>query len=186
MKYIKPFLAALFILAFLFPININAAAGNCFCWGTGSSDCAASNYYACSNAPKCCEFSIDCDPNPPCPTAYINNTKTIVSCSPGNNGNYSGIITAIGCLDVFSSPQAPITTILQLSVRLSAGAALILFSFAGIQMVLSSGDPKKYQASKEMVTAVIGGLIFIALSLVLLNFLGATVLQLGPMGFKIT
>lgn len=174
--------AIIFTLLFILsPVSILA----CYCWDLGASDCTSSFYMACSNAPKCCETTAECDPNPPCPTVYYGLSTNVSSCSPHNNGNNSGVSTAIGCLDIFSSPTAPIQTLLSYSVRLASGTALLLFAYAGFQLIISGGDPKKFQLSKEIVSAVIGGLVLISLSLVLLNFIGTTVLQLGPLGFQI-
>ena len=49
---------------------------------------------------------------------------------------------------------------------------------AGFQMTTASGDPKKVQAARELLMSALAGLIIIALSLVLLNFIGVKILNL--------
>ncbi|MBI2587191.1 hypothetical protein HYW29_00025 [Candidatus Amesbacteria bacterium] len=65
------------------------------------------------------------------------------------------------------------------------GIAFLLIVYAGIQMATASGDPKRVKASQELLTAALGGLILIVLSLVLLNFVGVKILNLGGLGFNV-
>lgn len=97
----------------------------------------------------------------------------------------TSIRTALGCLTIFGTPLGPLQAIMDLSTRISTGIALLLLGYAGLVMLTSQGNPKKVQLSKEIVVAVISGIILIALSLVLVNFIGVTVLHLGPLGFMI-
>ena len=57
--------------------------------------------------------------------------------------------------------------------------------YAGFQMATAAGDPKRVKASQELLTAALGGLILIVISIALLNFLGVTVLGLDLFGFKL-
>jgi hypothetical protein len=49
----------------------------------------------------------------------------------------------------------------------------------------AAGDPKKVAAGREIIVTTITGIAIIALSIVLLNFIGVTILNLGPLGFNV-
>jgi len=57
--------------------------------------------------------------------------------------------------------------------------------FAGFQMTTAGGDPKKVQAAKELLVSALSGLVIIVLSVVLLNFIGVSVLGLEKFGLKL-
>jgi len=69
-------------------------------------------------------------------------------------------------------------------VGIGGGIAFLLIVYSGIQMVMASGDPKRIKASQELLTAALSGLALIALSVVLLNLIGVTVLSLQGLGFN--
>lgn len=99
-------------------------------------------------------------------------TTAITGCSGG-----IGVNTAIGCLAV-GDPKLLITQLWGWAIGLSGGIAILIIIYAGFQMVTAEGDPKKLQAGQELLTSAIYGLIVIICSVVILNFLGVTVLQI--------
>lgn len=93
------------------------------------------------------------------------------------------IYTAIGCIPIFDSPddtpgQDFIEFVLTWAIGIAGGIALLLIVYAGIQILTSSGDPKKVQSGKELLTAAIGGLLFLLLSILLLEFIGVNILEI--------
>jgi len=96
-----------------------------------------------------------------------------------------GVInTGLGCIDI-TTPSAFLTPLLRWAVGLSSLIAIVSFVFAGIMVLTSAGDPKKVKAGQELILTTIWGVVFIALSVVILNFIGITILNLGSIGFNI-
>lgn len=96
------------------------------------------------------------------------------------NGS-KGVPTALGCLNI--TGKQTISQILGWAVGVGGGIAFLLIVYSGFQMATASGDPKRVKASQELLTAALGGLVLIVLSVVLLNFIGVKVLNLGGLGF---
>src|SRR3972149_9427034 len=108
-----------------------------------------------------------------CPISF----KGLIFCDA--NGNPSNTVsdrlyTGLGCL----STDAPktVSQLLGLLTRLSGGFALLLIIVAALQIIFAGGNPARVQAGKELITAVVAGLILLALSVVILNFAGVNVL----------
>ena len=102
--------------------------------------------------------------------------KSNALCGTGANLN-KGVNTAIGCL-IAGDPKVFISQLLGWGVGVGGGIAFLMIVFAGFQMVTASGDPKRVQAAKELLTSAIAGLILIVLSVLLLNFIGVKILHL--------
>jgi hypothetical protein len=92
------------------------------------------------------------------------------------------IYTAIGCIST-DAPTA-VSQILSLLLKLSGGVALLLVIVAGIQMIFAGGNSKQIQAGKELISAVIAGIILLSLCILILNFAGVNVLGLQNLGFR--
>ena len=75
-------------------------------------------------------------------------------------------------------PKQFISQLLGWGVGIGGGIAFLMIVLAGFQMATASGDPKKVQAARELLMSALAGLIIIALSLVLLNFIGVKILNL--------
>jgi hypothetical protein len=96
----------------------------------------------------------------------------------------SGIDTAIGCLDVLnSSPETFLGEILRWAVGVGSGIAFLFIVYSGFLIMTASGDPKKMQAGREVMTSAISGLVLIILSVFVLNIFGVDILQLCKFGF---
>lgn len=61
---------------------------------------------------------------------------------------------------------------------LMGGFFILLSSYAGFLLMSSSGDPKKTQAGKELLTAAIAGLVFLLFSIFILRVVGIEILQI--------
>lgn len=92
-------------------------------------------------------------------------------------GNGLGVDTALGCL-MAGDPKQLVSQLWGWGISVGGLIAFVLIVFSGFQIVTSAGDPKRFKAAQELLTSAIGGLILIVLSVVLLNFIGVTVLKL--------
>ncbi|MEK7154541.1 MAG: pilin [Patescibacteria group bacterium] len=98
-------------------------------------------------------------------------------CDPVGGKAGTGINTALGCLAA-GDPTKLVSQLWGWGISVGGLIAFVLIVFSGFQIVTSAGDPKRYKAAQELMTSAIGGLILIVLSVVLLNFIGVTVLKL--------
>lgn len=94
-------------------------------------------------------------------------------CIPGNES--SGINTAIGCIPVGSGNEL-ITAILNIAIGLGGGIALALILYGVFIVTTSAGMPDKLKAGSEIITSAVVGLIFILLSIFLVNLIGINIL----------
>jgi hypothetical protein len=84
--------------------------------------------------------------------------------------------TAIGCVPF--TPKEMVSYLLGWAVGIAGGIAFLAMVYAAIQVLTSSGDPKRIKAGQELLTAAVSGLVLIAISVVALNFIGVKVLAL--------
>ena len=84
--------------------------------------------------------------------------------------------TALGCISTNIGSGGLISSILRLSVGLGGGVALILMLYGPFIITTSAGIPDKLKAGKEIITSAIIGLIFIILSIVLMELIGVSIL----------
>ncbi len=94
-------------------------------------------------------------------------------------GRRKGIRSAIGCIPVENQNDF-IRFILGWGMGIAGGAAFLLIVVAGFQIITSSGDPKRLQAGKELLTAAIAGLVLLIFSLFILRLIGVDVLGILP------
>ncbi len=115
----------------------------------------------------------------PLPTERLCYTLPNVSIQQGggtnNNPCVSGTCqTALG--PISTDPSKFITTILQIAIGLAGGAALIFMVIGSIKVLTSAGDPKKVSDGRDMIVAAVSGLLFLILSVLILRFIGNTLL----------
>ena len=103
-----------------------------------------------------------------------------MKCTPEGQPDDSGIDTAIGCIPIqnFSRSRGFIYTVLQLSLGISGGVAFILIVVSGFLIITSSGDPRRLQAGKELLTAAVSGIIFLVMSVFILRTIGVEIIRL--------
>ncbi len=87
------------------------------------------------------------------------------------------IETAIGRISV-ESPEKFILSIFQFALVIAAFGGVILIMVSGYMMMISAGDKEKVQGARETITAAIVGLLFIVLSIVILEIIGVDILRL--------
>lgn len=130
------------------------------------------------------------DSNPCAPTGNCPE-KAITATSPTSAGgrlpysDITGIIefcdeagsvirTGLGCIPTDASQL--VSWILRFSLGIGGGLALLLMSFAGIEIMTSQGDPEKLNEGKERFTSAIIGLAFVVMSVFLLRVIGVDIL----------
>ena len=137
-----------------------------------------------------CQTHTNCDSS--CPFCRANGPGTAMTCSAATvpvgpvsrfcNGlnEDDGINTAIGCIKVGSGNDL-VNTILRLALGVGGGLALALILYGTFIVTTSAGIPDKLKAGGEIITSAIIGLIFILLSIFLVNLIGINIL--GIPGF---
>lgn len=91
-----------------------------------------------------------------------------------------GIWTAIGCIS--QDPRNLVAKLVNFGIGISGGIALIIILASAFSLTISQGDVKKTTDAKEWLTAAVIGLIFIILSVSILEFVGSTVLRIPGFG----
>jgi len=86
-----------------------------------------------------------------------------------------GINTAIGCIPVGSGNEL-INAILNIAIGLGGGIALALILYGVFIVTTSAGMPDKLKAGSEIITSAVVGLIFVLLSIFLINLIGINIL----------
>ncbi len=102
-------------------------------------------------------------------------------CTPSTPGAIanSGIETAIGCISTSADGAGGFfESIIKVAVGLGGGLALILMLYGVFIVTTSAGIPDKLKEGSEIITSTIAGLIFILLSVFLLNLIGINILGL--------
>lgn len=92
-----------------------------------------------------------------------------------------GIPTAIGCIPIENASAIAIFFV-RWGVGIIGGIALLLIIIASIMIITSTGDPKRLQAGKELMTAALSGIILIIFSFFVLRILGVHILQIPFFG----
>lgn len=102
-------------------------------------------------------------------------------CEPQGGKQVSFICkTAIG--DIDTNPTAFIKRIFGFILSLSGGIALLLIIFSGYKFMTSQGNPEKIQGARETIMSAIIGLLFIILSMLILQVIGVDILRIPGFG----
>lgn len=104
-------------------------------------------------------------------------------CSAGANskGSCSKVDTGLG-ISIGTNPQSLIQTLFGLILSVSGGIALLLIIISGYKLLASQGNPEAIKGAREQLTAAIVGLLFIILSLVMLQVIGVDILHIPGFG----
>lgn len=87
------------------------------------------------------------------------------ACFDANNTNFAGVATARCIPIVFSN-------VIRGALIFVGVIALLFIIYSGFSLVTSSGDPKKVQAARQIMTYAIIGLTIVLLSFAILFFIG--------------
>ena len=86
--------------------------------------------------------------------------------------------TALGCISTDVDDGGFINSILQLAIGLGGIIALLLILGGVFIITTSAGNPDKLNQGKELITSAVSGLLFIILSIFLLNLIGVQILSI--------
>jgi len=89
-----------------------------------------------------------------------------------------GINTALGCISTNVDSGGFVGSFLSLAIGLGGGIALLLILYGTFIVTTSAGIPDKLTQGKEIISSAVSGLIFIILSIVLLNLIGVKILAI--------
>lgn len=103
-----------------------------------------------------------------------------VECVGGDADGKDGIWTAVGCIP--KDPDVIVSVAVRLGLGLGGGFALLNILVSGFMLSISQGEPKKVSEAKEILVGALAGLLFIIFSVVILHFIGFTVLKLPGFG----
>ncbi len=89
-----------------------------------------------------------------------------------------GINTAIGCISTDVQSGGFVGSFLELAIGLGGGIALLLILYGTFIVTTSAGNPDKLNQGKEIISSAVSGLLFVVLSIVLLNLIGVKILAI--------
>jgi len=100
--------------------------------------------------------------------------------APSQQGNCAEgeINTALGCISTDISSGGFVNDILKLAIGLGGTVALLLILVGVFIITTSAGIPDKLNQGKELITSAVSGLLFIILSIFLLNLIGVEILSI--------
>lgn len=141
---------------------------------TTSAQCGGSKPYCQNSGGGTCTGTCIANPG-----TVITKGSTQTTCNP-NTGKLDpkgeGINTAIGCIPF--SPTGLAKFFLGWALGIGGGIALLMIGWASIIIMTSSGDPKKVQGGKELLTAAVSGLLLMIFSTFILRFFGITLFEI--------
>lgn len=91
------------------------------------------------------------------------------------------INTAVGCIPI-GSTTGMAEFMLRWGIGIASGVFFILTIYAGFILMTSTGDPKRIQAGRELMTSAIGGMIFLVFSVFILRLVGVDILHIPGWG----
>jgi len=154
--------------------------------GGGATECRA-GFRVCAPGDEGCNSNLETysDPNVEtsapyaiCETNLKQNSDAYQACDTCYSKG--GIWTAIGCIS--QDPRSLVSKLINFGVGISGGIALLIILTSAFSLTTSQGDVKKTTDAKEWLTAAVIGLIFIILSVSILEFIGSTVLRIPGFG----
>lgn len=102
-----------------------------------------------------------------------------ISCAGGEEGT-EGVWTAIGCIN--KDPQEIVKKFITSGLGIAGGIALLSFLAAGFIYSTSQGNAERTRAAREMMTSSIIGIIFVLLSVTMLQFIGWSIFKIPGFG----
>lgn len=88
--------------------------------------------------------------------------------------------TAFGC--VSTTTEGIVTSFLRIGLGMAGGFVLLSILYGAFLLTTSSGDPKRVQEGQEMVSSAVMGLFFVIFSIIILRFIGVSILQIPGFG----
>lgn len=98
----------------------------------------------------------------------------------GDTAKPTGFWTAFGCIQTDTAGM--ITNFLRIGLAMAGGFVLLSILYGAFLLTTSSGDPKRVQEGQEMVSSAVMGLLFIIFSVIILRFIGVSILRIPGFG----
>jgi len=109
-------------------------------------------------------------------------------CSGGTTGWYccthpstcasgTGISTGLGCIE-FDNLNSTATRFLSIGIGIAGGVSFLMIVYAGFLLITSTGNPERIKQGQDLMTAAFAGLVMIIFSVVILHFIGVSILGL--------
>jgi hypothetical protein len=152
----------------------------CVTPSTGTPRCDCSNDADCTGGQTCDEgASASC--------RRVTSTDPTGLCKSTGSGDGGGIESgdALDCVDIGlgtcipTTPEALAEVILGIGIGVGTLLAILFLIVGGFGIATSGGNPENLEKSKGQITAAISGLLFILLSVLILNILGVKILGIN-------
>jgi len=134
-----------------------------------------------TNRGEASEDELTVIPNYPCKFISDEEEKeACIECMGGQSGldSVTGKVwTVFGCLDTTSQGKF-FDTAFKIFIYILGGIIMLLTIYASALVALSQGDAEKLKTAKSIFTAIAGGAAFIIFSIMLMKFIGLTLLDL--------
>lgn len=111
------------------------------------------------------------------PKEKLIKSPPICSARDPQSGYCTSINTALG-IPISTQPELFVRDVFRIVLGIGGIAALLFFIRAGYTLMTSAGNKEKVGAAREQITAAIMGLVFIILSMTILEFIGIDILQI--------
>lgn len=111
---------------------------------------------------------------------YMNETNPPPICADNQkdaNGYCTSIPTALG-ISIHTQPAVFVRDVFRIILTIGGIAMLAFFIRAGYTIMTSAGNKEKVGQAREQITSAVTGLIFIILSIAILEFIGINILQI--------
>jgi type IV secretory pathway VirB2 component (pilin) len=109
-------------------------------------------------------------------TFTVTATGGTLQCVSAPGCKCTGVSTAIGTIS--TQPAAFVTRIMSLLLGLAGGIAVLLIIAAGYSIMTSRANPEQIKEARERLLGAIVGLLFVILSLVILEVIGFNILRI--------
>jgi hypothetical protein len=96
------------------------------------------------------------------------------------NTQRTQIKTALGCIE--TTPGGFIQKIVEMSIGIAGGVALLMIILGAMQIQTSAGNPERVNQGKEIVEGAVTGLLLIIFAIFILRLIGVNLL--GIPGFS--
>lgn len=126
-------------------------------------------YYCCTSAAKC-EEQRNAEPPPAAGVFPVFSIDDLLC------RDKKSIDSAIGCIPIQNAPLYAF--LIRWGVGIAGGVAFLLIIIASIIITTSTGDPKRLQAGRELLTSAVIGLIIIIFTVFILRLLGVNILNI--------
>lgn len=177
-----------------FPTDTSARE---FCAKAGGSFCTQDVETSSYDSRWCCESSYACEVKQSTagiPFDYCNQVPGDINdpstqrgacqacVNKGIEGEY--IFTAVGCIQVAQDGKFNVfaASLIKILLGVAGMASFLSILAASFIFTTSRGESGKVKQAKELITAAISGLLFIIFSIIILEYIGVTILNLPGLG----